>query len=106
MRSGCARRIAPPNGRAERHLVKRSRAQRACDGVTGPSAVRLDRVGDVPAALSSRVALSAVTDDLGRRIPSAAPVPTVPVLGASCCGPGAAARSAPRDIRPTRRSDD
>jgi hypothetical protein len=48
------------NDRAERHLVSRSRTRRLTMGITGPSVVCLDAAGNVPTALRSRIALSAV----------------------------------------------
>lgn len=50
-----------PNDRGGRHLVTRSRAQRLTMGFR-PSVVRLDTVGDVPAAPRSPVASSAVAN--------------------------------------------
>jgi hypothetical protein len=51
-----------PTDRAERHLVTRRRSQRLAMGFTGPSVARLQAEGSVPAAVRSRVALSAVVD--------------------------------------------
>lgn len=52
-----------PSDRAERHLVTRRRSQRLTMEFTGPSVVRLQAEGNVPAAVRSRVALGAVVDD-------------------------------------------
>lgn len=49
-----------PHDRAERHLVPRSRVRRFTMGFTGPWWCARKRVGVVPTALRSRVALSAV----------------------------------------------
>jgi hypothetical protein len=69
-----------PNDRAGRHLVTRSRPRRLTMGFTGPSdGAACVRVGNVPAAVSSLIALSAASSGLRRRR-SAATVPTVPVL--------------------------
>ena len=51
-----------PNDRAKRHLVARSRAQRLTMGFTGPRWCACVRVSDMPAAVSSRVALRAVVE--------------------------------------------
>ena len=72
------------NDRAERHLVSRSRSRRVTRGDSpAPRWCGRRAVGDVPAAVSSLIALSAASSGLRRRR-SAATVPTVPVLGASC----------------------
>ena len=51
-----------PSDRAERHLVTRRRAQRFTMGFAGPQWCACERAGDVPAAVRSLVALSAVVE--------------------------------------------
>jgi hypothetical protein len=76
MRGECARRTV--RSRWSRGATCPGRVARdGVHGVNGPSVVRLDATGDVPVALRSQVALSAVVGC--DRV-------TVPVSGASCRG--------------------